>query len=148
MWTGFSGDNPSGFDFAMVYALLAVLLLAMGIFYNARPLRTKDRPYLDVLSEAVNNPLRLLLGWFTLVGSVLPPSSILLAYWMGGAFLMAVKRFTELRGIADREAAGNYRRSFRCCQETISIAIRRAISTASSNPGRCHGTQTILRPNS
>jgi decaprenyl-phosphate phosphoribosyltransferase len=99
------------------FAIVSVLLLAMGILYNARPVRTKDRPYLDVLSEAVNNPLRLLLGWFALVGGVLPPSSILLAYWMGGAFLMAVKRFTELRGIDDREAAGNYRRSFRCYTE-------------------------------
>jgi len=97
-----------GRDFALVLALL----LTMGILYNVRPARTKDRPYLDVLSEALNNPLRLLLGWFAVVAGTLPPSSILLSYWMGGAFLMAVKRFTELRGIADREAAGRYRRSF------------------------------------
>jgi decaprenyl-phosphate phosphoribosyltransferase len=95
------------------FALVTAILLTMGILYNVRPARTKDRPYLDVLSEAVNNPLRLLLGWFAVVGGTLPPSSILLSYWMGGAFLMAVKRFTELRGIADREAAGRYRRSFR-----------------------------------
>lgn len=95
------------------FFIASSVLLVMGVLYNARPIRTKDRPYLDVLSEAVNNPLRLLLGWFTLIGSMLPPSSILLAYWMGGAFLMAVKRYTELRSIGEAEVAGNYRRSFR-----------------------------------
>ena len=94
------------------FTVICVALLMMGVVYNARPFRTKDWQYLDVLSEAVNNPLRLLLGWFAIVHDVLPPSSILLAYWMGGAFLMAVKRYTELRGIADRAAAGRYRRSF------------------------------------
>jgi decaprenyl-phosphate phosphoribosyltransferase len=95
------------------FTLGAAMLLVMGVLYNARPVRTKDRPYLDVLSEAVNNPLRLLLGWFAIIDSVLPPSSIMLSYWMGGAFLMAVKRYAELRGIADRAAAGRYRLSFR-----------------------------------
>ncbi len=94
------------------FAITSGVLLGMGILYNARPARTKDTPYLDVLSESINNPLRLLLGWFALVNDVLPPSSIMLSYWMGGAFLMAVKRFSELRGIADHERAGLYRRSF------------------------------------
>jgi decaprenyl-phosphate phosphoribosyltransferase len=95
------------------FAVTSGVLLGMGILYNARPARTKDTPYLDVLSESINNPLRLLLGWFALVNDVLPPSSIMLSYWMGGAFLMAVKRFSELRGIADPDRAGLYRRSFR-----------------------------------
>jgi decaprenyl-phosphate phosphoribosyltransferase len=94
------------------FTLGASMLLVMGVLYNARPVRTKDRPYLDVLSEAINNPLRLLLGWFAVIDTVLPPSSIMLSYWMGGAFLMAVKRYAELRGIADHAAAGRYRRSF------------------------------------
>jgi 4-hydroxybenzoate polyprenyltransferase len=105
------------------FAIASVALLMMGIVYNARPFRTKDWQYLDVLSEAVNNPLRLLLGWFAIVHDVLPPSSIILAYWMGGAFLMAVKRYTELRGIADHEAAGKYRRSFRYyTEETLLLS--------------------------
>jgi len=33
-------------------------LLLMGVVYNVRPLRAKDRPYLDVLTESVNNPIR------------------------------------------------------------------------------------------
>jgi hypothetical protein len=47
------------------------------------------------------------------VSDVLPPSSIVLAYWMGGAYLMAIKRYAEYRFIADPVRAGLYRRSFR-----------------------------------
>jgi 4-hydroxybenzoate polyprenyltransferase len=94
------------------FTLFSAVLLVMGILYNVRPFRTKDRPYLDVLSESVNNPLRLLLGWFTVVQNGFPPSSTLLAYWMGGCFLMGVKRYTEFRSIGDPAVAGSYRRSF------------------------------------
>jgi decaprenyl-phosphate phosphoribosyltransferase len=88
------------------------ILLIMGIFYNVRPFRTKDRAYLDVLSESINNPLRLLLGWFIVVQGSLPPSSTLMAYWLGGAFLMAIKRYAEYRFINDPGRAGLYRHSF------------------------------------
>jgi len=94
------------------FALIGAILLLMGIVYNVRPFRTKDRAYLDVLSESVNNPLRLLLGWFAVVNTGFPPSSTLLAYWMGGCFLMAIKRYAEFRSINDPERAGLYRRSF------------------------------------
>jgi 4-hydroxybenzoate polyprenyltransferase len=95
------------------FVLFSAILLVMGAVYNIRPLRTKDRHYLDVLSESINNPLRLLLGWSAVVGDVLPPSSIVLAYWMGGAYLMAIKRYAEYRFIADPVRAGLYRRSFK-----------------------------------
>ena len=91
--------------------------LVMGVLYNVRPFRTKDLPYLDVLSESVNNPIRLLLGWFVLVPGQLPSVSLLMAYWMIGAFFMAVKRFAEYRNINNREVAGNYRNSFRYYDE-------------------------------
>jgi decaprenyl-phosphate phosphoribosyltransferase len=94
------------------FLVFSVALLVMGILYNVQPFRTKDRVYLDVLSESVNNPLRFMLGWSIVVTGVLPPSSILLAYWMGGAFLMAIKRFAEYRFIGDHNKAGLYRRSF------------------------------------
>ena len=42
---------------------IRLALLVMGVLYNVRPFRTKDRIYLDVLSESINNPLRLMLGW-------------------------------------------------------------------------------------
>ena len=59
--------------------------LLIGIIYNVPPFRTKDIPYLDVLSESLNNPLRFILGWHMIIDSF-PPSSILISYWMGGAF--------------------------------------------------------------
>ncbi len=94
------------------FTIVSFILLFMGVLYNVRPFRTKDRQYFDVLSEAVNNPLRLLLGWFAVVSVGFPPSSTLLAYWMGGCFLMAIKRFTEFRSIGDPGLAGRYRKSF------------------------------------
>jgi decaprenyl-phosphate phosphoribosyltransferase len=84
----------------------------MGFLYNVKPFRTKDLPYLDVLSESVNNPIRFMLGWYIIVPLTLPPSSILVAYWMAGAFLMATKRFAEYNFIKDKTTAGLYRKSF------------------------------------
>ena len=65
-----------------------------------------------MLSEAVNNPLRLFLGWFALVPDTLTPLSLTLAYWMLGAFFMAIKRFAEYRQIGDPTIAAHYRKSF------------------------------------
>ena len=104
------------------FLLFSAMLLTMGIVYNVNPLRTKDRQYLDVLSESVNNALRFLLGWSAVINDVLPPSSILLAYWMGGAYLMAVKRYAEYRFINNPELAGQYRRSFRYYTEESLLA--------------------------
>jgi 4-hydroxybenzoate polyprenyltransferase len=87
-------------------------LLLMGLIYNVRPLRLKDLPYLDVLTESVNNALRFCLGWFLVTDRYYPPISIILGFWFGGAFLMAVKRFSEYRMIGDPDLAGKYRKSF------------------------------------
>jgi 4-hydroxybenzoate polyprenyltransferase len=95
------------------FLITASALLLMGLIYNINPIRTKERQYLDVISESINNPLRFMLGWFVVLDSILPPSSILLAYWMGGAFLMTVKRYAEYRYIGDPDLAGRYRRSFK-----------------------------------
>ena len=84
----------------------------MGVAYNVPPLRTKELPYLDVLSESINNPLRLFLGWFALVPGKVPPLSLVLAFWMVGAFFMATKRFAEYRHIGDAKIAAQYRKSF------------------------------------
>jgi decaprenyl-phosphate phosphoribosyltransferase len=104
-----------GLAFALnrYFGLAALALWGMGIVYNVPPLRTKDHAYVDVLSESLNNPLRLLLGWHALVVDRLPPLSLLLAYWMAGAFFMAIKRFAEYRSLADPEVAAAYRSSFR-----------------------------------
>jgi decaprenyl-phosphate phosphoribosyltransferase len=90
----------------------AVSLWVMGIAYNVPPLRTKEWPYLDVLSESVNNPIRLLLGWFALVTDLFPPVSLAISYWMAGAFFMAMKRYAEYRHIGNPAVAAAYRRSF------------------------------------
>ena len=94
------------------FFITALLLWLMGCIYNIKPIRTKDKPYLDVLSESLNNPLRLLLGWYATGTALIPPVSLVLAYWMIGAFFMAVKRFAEYRHINDPVRAGEYRQSF------------------------------------
>ena len=88
------------------------VLWTMGCLYNIPPARTKDKPYLDVLSESLNNPLRMLVGWYCTGITVLPPASLVAAYWMVGAFFMAVKRLAEYRRISDPVRAAAYRRSF------------------------------------
>jgi 4-hydroxybenzoate polyprenyltransferase len=94
------------------FAVSALSLWVMGVVYNVPPIRSKEWPYLDVLSESVNNPIRLLLGWFALLDTQVPPVSLMLSYWMIGAFFMATKRFAELRHIGDRVVAAAYRHSF------------------------------------
>ena len=95
------------------FLIVELILLFMGVLYNVKPIRTKDIVYLDVLSESINNMLRLLLGWFIVTDKLLPPSSILVGYWFAGAFLMATKRFAEYRMIGDPNQAGLYRKSFK-----------------------------------
>ena len=90
----------------------AVWLWLMGIAYNVPPLRTKEWPYLDVLTESINNPIRLLLGWFALISGRFPPVSLAISYWMVGAFFMAMKRYAEYRHLADPRLAADYRASF------------------------------------
>ena len=111
---------------SLQFLVISTLLLVMGVIYNVRPFRSKERVYLDVLSESINNPIRFALGWFIFTPVValpdsvfnatwltFPPTSIIVAYWMGGAFLMATKRFAEYRLINNPELAGLYRRSFK-----------------------------------
>ncbi|MFN4129501.1 MAG: UbiA family prenyltransferase [Paracoccaceae bacterium] len=110
----------------MVFLFAAVLLAISGVTYNVQPLRSKDRMYLDVLSESLNNPIRLLMGWAMIDGGSLPPVSLLMAFWFGGAFLMNSKRLAEYRDISASDGAatlGRYRRSFRFYTENrLSVA--------------------------
>jgi 4-hydroxybenzoate polyprenyltransferase len=94
---------------------VCILFAGQGVVYNVKPLRTKDTAYLDVISESVNNPLRLVIGWAMIDPTTLPPASIILAYWLGGAFLMATKRLSEYREIATshgKTVLALYRKSF------------------------------------
>jgi 4-hydroxybenzoate polyprenyltransferase len=87
-------------------------LWIMGVAYNVPPVRSKDAPYLDVLSESVNNPLRMLAGWYIVRPLSAPPLSLLVSYWMMGCFFMATKRFAEYKEIGNPSRSSAYRRSF------------------------------------
>jgi decaprenyl-phosphate phosphoribosyltransferase len=88
---------------ALILSLL--LLVVSGIIYNVRPIRLKDRAYVD-------NPIRFMVGWYAVASvSQLVPASFLLGYWFIGLFLMAGKRFAEIRLITDRKQAARYRLS-------------------------------------
>lgn len=91
----------------------ALTLWIAGLAYNIPPLRTKEIPFVDVLTESLNNPIRLFMGWFAVVFDKIPPISMILAYWMAGAFFMGAKRFAEYRMINDPEVAQKYRASFK-----------------------------------
>jgi decaprenyl-phosphate phosphoribosyltransferase len=92
-------------------------LWIMGLVYNVPPIRSKDLPYIDVLSESVNNPLRMLAGWYIVRPVAAPPLSLLLSYWMIGCFFMAAKRYAEYKDIADPLRSSAYRSSFRYYNE-------------------------------
>ncbi|HZL26308.1 MAG TPA: UbiA family prenyltransferase [Acidobacteriaceae bacterium] len=119
----------------MMFALMALLLWIMGCLYNFPPVRTKDVPYLDVLTESINNPLRMLLGWYAVTAlmpqPLVPPVSLLISYWMIGCYFMALKRFSELSEIGDRTAAAAYRASFkRYTPESLLVSVVFYASTA------------------
>jgi 4-hydroxybenzoate polyprenyltransferase len=116
-----------GVGLACAFAASKMMLLIVGVFalqgvvYNVPPLRTKDKAYLDVISESINNPLRLMIGWAMVDPTTLPPSSIILMFWAGGAFLMAAKRLSEFREIVashGRALLERYRASFAGYSET------------------------------
>ena len=95
-------------------ALVIVLLWlwVMGCIYNIPPVRAKDLPYIDVLVESINNPIRLLIGWYIVSPPFQMPASLMISYWMIGAYLMATKRFAEMRDISRSISARQYRKSF------------------------------------
>ena len=98
---------------SMPFTLSVLSLWVMGCIYNIPPVRSKDLPYVDVLSEAINNPIRMLAGWFIVTSVTVAPASLLLSYWMIGCYFMALKRFAEFRNIGDATRATAYRKSFR-----------------------------------
>jgi 4-hydroxybenzoate polyprenyltransferase len=121
---------------SLTMLVLAILFASQGVIYNVRPIRTKDIAYLDVLSEAVNNPFRLMIGWAIIDPTTLPPSSIILSYWFGGAFLMGAKRMSEYREIVashGKDLLAQYRRSFAGYSEislTTSVFVYALLSSA------------------
>ncbi len=113
------GVAMSGFSLLLAYlyfcppfffALLALLIA--GFVYNIKPVRTKDIPFLDSISESANNPIRFLIGWFAFASpETWPTLPLLLCWWAFGNFLMIAKRLSEYRLL--KENAGDYRNSLR-----------------------------------
>jgi 4-hydroxybenzoate polyprenyltransferase len=135
-WTGLVAIGlVCAFAASKMMLLVAGIFALQGIIYNVPGIRTKDKAYLDVISEAVNNPLRLMIGWAMIDPTTLPPSSIILTYWAGGAFLMAAKRLSEFREITASHGRGlleRYRASFAGYSEislTVSCFVYALITT-------------------
>lgn len=82
--------------FSFNFTLTIFVFWIAGIVYNVRPVRLKDIPYIDAISESINNPIRFLLGWFVLEPSNFPSLLLLLFTWSVGATLMTSKRYDEL----------------------------------------------------
>jgi decaprenyl-phosphate phosphoribosyltransferase len=88
----------------------AAILFLAGLVYNLPPVRLKDRPYLDAVTESLTNPIRVAIGWYA-VATGAPPALVLVSVWAFGAFLMTGKRLAELRLLGD--VAARYRPTFR-----------------------------------
>jgi decaprenyl-phosphate phosphoribosyltransferase len=101
-----------GLMISIPFTLTVLFLWIMGCIYNLPPLRSKDLPYFDVVSEAINNPLRMLAGWFIVDDATVAPASLVLSYWMIGCYFMAMKRFAEYRSIRNPIRATAYRKAF------------------------------------
>lgn len=117
------------------FFVVSLLFWLSGVVYNVKPIRSKDKAYLDVLSESINNPIRMMLGWAMIDQTTVAPISLLLAYWMGGAFLMGAKRLSEYREISAGPGVAvlhRYRRSFQHYTEerlTVSCFVYAMFST-------------------
>ena len=118
-----------------IFFIVSVLFWFSGVIYNVRPFRYKEKAYVDVLCESLNNPIRMMLGWSMIDHVSVAPVSLLLAYWMGGAFLMGAKRLSEYREIAAGPGVAvlhRYRKSFQHYTEerlTISCFVYALFST-------------------
>ena len=98
--------------FSTPFVLSLVALLIAGLLYNVPPFRLKDIPFLDFISESINNPIRFLIGWYSFGGESFPPILLLLWWWACGMFLMVGKRISEKRFLGV-QGSGAYRPSLK-----------------------------------
>lgn len=90
-------------QFSLRFSMILILFLIFGLLYNVRPIRAKEIPYLDVIVESANNPIRIALGWYALADpSFTLPLSAVFFFWVFGAFLMTAKRLAEMRFLGDQ----------------------------------------------
>lgn len=99
----------------------AAALFVAALVYNLPPIRLKDWPYLDAVTESLTNPIRIAIGWYA-VATGAPPALLLVAVWAFGAFLMTGKRLAELRLLGD--LAARYRPTFQAYSITGLCAIQ------------------------
>jgi 4-hydroxybenzoate polyprenyltransferase len=98
--------------FRPAFTILLMVYLFSAVIYNMRPIRTKDKPYLDIVNESVSPPIRFLIGWLAFdVQVAAPPLMAILMLWALGAYIMTGKRLAEMRRLGDD--AARYRESFR-----------------------------------
>ena len=91
-------------------AVVLGLFALSGAIYNIPPIRLKRFPFIDVVVEALNLPVRLALGWYAVApDGPLPPLSSMLAIWAFGGVLLTGKRAAELARISDPAVAHAYR---------------------------------------
>lgn len=110
------------------FFITSLIFILSGLIYNIQPFRFKDIVYLDVITESLNNPIRLLLGWYMVNANFyFPPLSILIFYWFTGAFLMACKRISEIRYFlkySNKRNLINYRKNYKYySQNNLIISI-------------------------
>lgn len=99
------------FNHNKFFNYILLVFAVAGIIYNVKPFRSKDIFIIDILSEAINNPIRFLLAYFSLSSNFEFNYNILLSYWFGGAFLMSCKRYAERRFIKSQKIILKYRPS-------------------------------------
>jgi 4-hydroxybenzoate polyprenyltransferase len=116
---------------SMTVFFLITALLVMGVLYNVSPFRLKDRYYLDVISESVNNPIRVALGWYIVIKEVYFPASAFIAFWAAGVFLMSLKRYTEITTLGEFNQLTQYRKSFQSWtpSKLLKFSLTGAITT-------------------
>ena len=83
------------YKFTLIIKIIVFCILINGILYNQLPFRFKDKIFLDVFSESINNPLRFMAGWLA-VSYAYPPITLILGVWLSGYFLMNCKRINEI----------------------------------------------------
>lgn len=93
------------------FVLMVFVFWVAGLLYNVPPIRLKDVPYIDVLVESVNNPIRFSLGWFLILPNIGPSMLILLLTWTSAAIVLTMKRYFEL--ITYRGQLSLYRSTFK-----------------------------------
>lgn len=110
--------------FRPAFSILLMVYLFSAAMYNMRPIRMKDKAYLDIFNESASPPIRFLIGWCAFDGQIAaPPLVAILLLWALGAYIMTGKRLAELRRLGDD--AARYRESFRFYTEA---ALRRIFS--------------------